>query len=88
MIRLLFGFIVGFSLTVMFISCSAQDEEVYVPSSVTAAIDAEDTHKDRVRMQEEIIRRQQQEITKQDREMEDLKRQKYHNESLRRFEKK
>lgn len=38
--------------------------------------------------QQEIIRRQEEEIQRQDREIEDLKRQQYHNESLRRFERK
>ena len=36
--------------------------------------------------QKEIIRRQKEEIERQDREAQDLKRQQYHNESLRRFE--
>lgn len=36
--------------------------------------------------QQEIIRRQEEEIRRQDRELEDLRRQQFHNESLRRFE--
>lgn len=47
----------------------------------------ERTHAAIVREQQEIIRRQEEEIKRQDLEIEDLRRQKVHNDNLRRFEK-
>jgi len=48
---------------------------------------AKRSFEEKIAEQQEIIRRQQEEIKRQDREIEDLKRQQYYNESLRRFEK-
>lgn len=73
-----FGFLPG---------CSSK-EDVTVPADITAAIEAEDSHEDKVRLQQEIIRRQKMEMKRQDRELEDLKRQQFYNESYRRYEKK
>jgi predicted ribosome quality control (RQC) complex YloA/Tae2 family protein len=43
------------------------------------------THEERVNEQKEIIRRQEDEIKRQDRELEDLRRQQFHNQSLKRY---
>lgn len=80
------------ALTVIFLllgtsGCSSK-EDVAVPPDITAALDKEDSHDDKVRLQEEIIRRQRMEIERQNRELEDLKRQQFYNESYRRFEQK
>jgi predicted ribosome quality control (RQC) complex YloA/Tae2 family protein len=43
------------------------------------------THEEKVAEQKEIIRRQEDEIKRQDRELEDLRRQQFHNQSLKRY---
>ncbi|MGI6524144.1 MAG: glycine zipper family protein [Bdellovibrionota bacterium] len=55
-------------------------------AAVGAVVDGAKDNEAIVAEQEEIIRRQQEEIKRQDREVQDLKRQQYHNESVRRFE--
>jgi hypothetical protein len=69
----------------MFAACSSAD--VDVPPDITAAIEEEETHEEKVRLQQEIIRRQREEMRRQDGELEDLRRQQFYNESYRRFEK-
>lgn len=80
--------IVLFLLVVISVSGCSSQEDVAVPPDITAALDKEDSHDDKVRLQEEIIRRQRMEIERQNRELEDLKRQQFYNESYRRFEQK
>ena len=45
------------------------------------------SHDQKVAAQEEIIRRQEEELKRQQRELNDLKRQEFHNKSMKRFEK-
>ena len=75
----------------LLLGCSVS-EEIYSPGvegGVTAvgAEGMEDkTFEEKVAIQEEIIRRQEAEIERLGRELEDLRRQKFHNEALRRYE--
>lgn len=55
-------------------------------AAVAAVVEQGEDHADKVAIQEEIIRRQKEEMRRQDLEAQDLKRQQYHNEALRRFE--
>jgi len=68
--------------------CGGSDLPQRTPDGmfVTQPVDHERGYKEIVTEQKEIIRRQQEEIRRQDSEIQDLKRQQYHNESLRRFE--
>ena len=75
-----------FSATLLlFTACSSTD--VDVPPDITAAIEEEEKHEDKVRLQQEIIKRQREEMRRQDQELQDLRRQQFYNESYRRFEK-
>jgi uncharacterized protein YcfJ len=48
--------------------------------------DSLDSNEDRHQIQEEILQRQRDEMARQKRELEDIKRQQYHNDSFRRYE--
>ena len=74
-------------MPLIFFCVGCSTGSVDVPPDLTAAIDEEEDHEDKVRLQQEIIRRQREEMKRQDRELEDLKRQQFYNESYRRFEK-
>lgn len=61
----------------------------FITGAAAGAIaDASKDHDDILLEQQEIIRRQEEEMKRQDREIQDIKRQQYHNEGLRRFERK
>ena len=75
-------------LVLLCISCSACSRPRYYGDQADFRRQSEDerTHESIVREQKEIIRRQEEEIRRQDLEIEDMRRQKFHNDSLRRFE--
>lgn len=79
-------FLTAALFSVLLSGCSPKDENVDVPSTLTAGIEEQPTHEEKVLLQQEIIRRQKLEMQRQDRELEDIERQKLYNDSLRRFE--
>lgn len=59
-----------------------------VAGAATGAMigDSEESYESTVELQHEILQRQGKELERQDREVEDLKRQQYHNEQMRAYE--
>ncbi len=77
-----------FALLVALLQCAAcistrTDE---LPPDIRKAIEKEDVYEDKVKLQEEVIRRQEQERKRQDNELQDVQRQQYYNQSLKRYE--
>lgn len=71
-------------------SSSSPEEFTYqdgsVPGSLVFEDEEDDTFEEKVARRKEIIRRQELERVRQEREIRDLKRQKFHNEALREYE--
>jgi hypothetical protein len=83
----LIKFLILSLVSLFFIACSTkQPEEIIVPASLTTELNNQNTYEDKVRLQKEIIKRQELEKQRQEQELLDLERQKIYNDSLKRFE--